>query len=329
MRILIMGGTRFVGRYLSQAAIEAGHDVTVFHRGKTGAELFAEATHLIGDRNRDLPLLQGADWDATIDVNAYIPRQVRALAEALDGHGGRQLYISTVSVYRTPVAPNFTEDAPLVELDDPTVEEVTDQTYGGLKVLCERAAIDAHGPDTTVIRPTYVIGPHDYTHRFTYWVNRLARGGQVLAPGHPSDPIQVIDARDMGTWGIDLLERKTAGIFHAVSPPPPFGFGHLLDAVATEVAPPGTTLTWVDSEFLGAAGETDSSVPLWPGGDPGADASAADPAAANASGLSPRPLRQTIREIRAAEQASPTPIPAGVGLSAQREADLLNRWARR
>ncbi|MCI0687455.1 MAG: NAD-dependent epimerase/dehydratase family protein [Sporichthyaceae bacterium] len=290
---------------------------------------FPEATHLVGDRNHDLSLLPGGEWDATIDVNAYIPRQVRSLAEALDGRGGRQLYISTVSVYRTPVAPGFAEDAPLVELDDPTVEEVTDQTYGGLKVLCERAAIDAHGPDTTVIRPTYVIGPHDYSYRFTYWVDRIARGGEVLAPGDPTDPIQVIDARDMATWGIGLLERKAAGIFHAVSPPPPFGFGHLLDAVATEVAPAGTTLTWVDSDFLHAAGETDSSMPMWPGGDPGSDASAADPAAANATGLSPRPLRQTIKELLAAERASPTSIPTGVGLSAEREADLLNRWARR
>ena len=328
MRILIIGGTRFVGRHIAQAASDAGHDLTLFHRGRSGTGLFPAATHVIGDRNGDLAGLRSADWDATIDVSAYRPRQVRNLAEALDGRGGRHQYISTVSVYQPPLPPNFAEDAPLVELTDPDVE-VTDDTYGGLKVLCERAAMDAYGADTTVIRPTYVIGPYDYTGRFTWWVNRLARGGEVLAPGAPTDPIQVIDARDMGTWALDLLERKASGTYHAVSPPPPFGFGDLLDAIAAEVAPAGTTLTWVDSEFLHAAGETYDSVPMWPGGDEFTDANAASPAAAYASGLSPRPLRQSIRELYEFEQESPTRIPDGVGLAPGREAELLAQWRAR
>ena len=147
-----------------------------------------------------------------MDVSAYRPRQVRNLAQALDGRGGRHQYISTVSAHQPLPPPNFT-DALLAELPDPDTEQVTDQIYGGLKVLCERAAMDAYGSDTTVIRPTYVIGPHDYTGRFTWWVNRLARGGEVLAPGDPADPIQVIDARDLGTWAVDLLERKVSGTF--------------------------------------------------------------------------------------------------------------------
>jgi 2'-hydroxyisoflavone reductase len=329
MRILIIGGTRFVGRHIAQAAADGGHDLTLFHRGKTGAGLFPDARHVIGDRNGDLAGLRAADWDATVDVSGYKPRQVRNLAEALDGRGGRHQYISTVSVYQPPLPPNYTEDAPLVELADPDIEQVTDQTYGGLKVLCERAAMDAYGPDTTVIRPTYVIGSYDYTGRFTWWVNRLARGGEVLAPGDPADPIQVIDARDMGTWAVDLLEHKTSGTFHAVSPPPPFGFGDLLEAVAAEVAPAGTSLTWVDSDFLHAAGETDGSLPMWPRGDEFTDANAASPAAAYASGLSPRPLRQSVRELHEFEQQSPTRIPDGVGLSPERETELLTRWRSR
>src|SRR5689334_10003967 len=137
MRILIMGGTAFVGRHIAQAAIDGGHEVTLFHRGRTNAELFPQATHLTGDRNGDLALLRDGSWDATIDVSAYIPRQVRSLAEALDGRGGHYLFISSASVYQTPVARGFSEDAPLAELADPDTEEITLETYGGLKVACE------------------------------------------------------------------------------------------------------------------------------------------------------------------------------------------------
>jgi 2'-hydroxyisoflavone reductase len=331
MRILIMGGTAFVGRHIAQAAVDAGHDVTLFHRGRTGADLFPAATHVLGDRNseRDLAALGGAEWDATVDVSAYLPRQVRALAGVLDGRGGHQLFISTTSVYRTPVAPGFGEDAPLIELAEPLPGKMTLETYGGLKVACERAATGLHGTGTTVIRPTYVIGPHDYTGRFTWWVNRVARGGEVLAPGDAGDPIQVIDARDMASWAVSLLENSVAGVFHAVSPPPPFGFGQLLETIAARVAPPGTTLTWVGKDYLLASGLDDAALPLWPGGDSESEINAASPAAAMAAGLAPRPLSQSIDEIREAELHSPVASPGGVGLSPEREAGLLAAWAER
>jgi len=328
MRILIIGGTAFVGRHIAQAAIDAGHDVTLFHRGRTGAGLFPQATHLTGDRDHDLRALAGGQWDATIDVCAYLPRQVRALAGLLDGRGGRQLFISTTSVYRTPVAPGFGESAPLAELADPAVEEINAQTYGGLKVLCERAVAEAHGADTTIIRPTYVIGPHDRSYRFTWWVERLARGGEVLAPGGPQDPIQVIDARDMAGWAIGLLERAVAGTFHAVSPAPPFGFGDMLETIAAQVALAGTRLTWVGTDYLLAAGENDASLPLWPGGDSESDINAANPAAALAAGLRPRPLGQSVTELHEHEMRVPTAVPAGTGVTRQREADLLEAWHR-
>ena len=145
MRILVMGGTRFVGRHLAAAALARGHAVTLFHRGRTGVELFPEATHLLGDRDGDLRALASGRWDATVDVSAYVPRQVHSLADTLADRGGRYVYISSLSVYATPQPPRFTEDAPLIELADPTVEEVTDETYGGLKVLCERAAVGRFG----------------------------------------------------------------------------------------------------------------------------------------------------------------------------------------
>ncbi len=357
MRILIIGGTKFVGRHITEAALGAGHDVTVFHRGSTGAGLFPQATHLTGDRNGDLAALSAGHWDATIDVNAYFPRQVRSLAAALGGRGGRYLLISSTSVYRTPVAPGFGEDAPLAELDDPATEEITDQTYGGLKVACERAAVELFGTGrtggnaasgnaasgnaasaasgnaasgtaagATVVRPTYVIGPYDYSYRLTWWVERIARGGTVLAPGGAADPIQVIDARDMASWIVSLVARSVPGIFHAVSPAPPFGFGDLLEAIAAEVAPPGTTLTWVDADFLTKQGETEEHLPLWPGGDSERDINTADPSAAYTAGLKPRPIRQSVAEIHEAEKVSPAPVPAGLGLTQEREAELLAAW---
>jgi 2'-hydroxyisoflavone reductase len=330
MRILIMGGTAFVGRHIAQVAIDGGHEVTLFHRGRTGAGLFPEATHVTGDRNESLAGLAEGSWDATIDVSGYLPRQVRSLAAALDGRGGHYLFISSASVYRTPVAPGFGEDAPLAELADPATEEITAETYGGLKVACERTAAELFGAaETTIIRPTYVIGPYDKTYRFTYWVERIAAGGEVLAPGDPADPIQVIDARDLATWTLKLAGGPGGGVYHAVSPAPPFGFGQLLEAIAARVAPPGTSLTWVDSSFLLESGLDDEALPLWPGADAEHDINAASPAAALAEGLAPRPLGDTVADIQASEQRAPTARPERIGLTPDREADLLKRWAAR
>lgn len=331
MRTLIIGGTAFVGRHITQAALAAGHDVTLFNRGRTGADLFPQATHLVGDRDSDLSALADGEWDATIDMCAYFPRQVSELATALGGRGGRRgrgghhVFISSTSAYRTPVAPGFTESAPLAELDDPATEEITDETYGGLKVACERTAMELYGPDaTTIVRPTYVIGPYDRSYRFTWWVERIAAGGTVLAPGNPADPIQVIDARNMATWIVALAARSVTGVFHAVSPEPPFGFGDLLIEISAAVAPPGTELSWVSSEFLLADGVGESDLPLWPGGDSESDINAADPAAAYATGLSPRPIRQSAADVHASVHTPP-----GTGLTREREAELLARWAAR
>jgi 2'-hydroxyisoflavone reductase len=326
VRILIMGGTRFVGRHLTAAALDRGHQVTLFHRGRSGPELFPQATHLLGDRDSDLRALQTGAWDATIDPSAYLPRQLHTLADRLAGRGGRYVYVSSTAVYATPTRPWFTEDAPLVELPDPTVEQVTGETYGGLKVLCERAAAERFGDGLLVIRPTYVVGPFDYTGRFTWWLRRIARGGEVLAPGPADAPIQLIDARDLASWVVSLLERRVAGTFHAVSPPPPFGFGDLLEEIVAAVGPPQTTLTWMERSFLLAAGQDDATLPMWPGADPDSNYEAADPGRAAAAGLAPRPLGQTIRETLEHELDQPTPTRPGVGLPAALERELLIRW---
>lgn len=323
MRILIIGGTAFVGRHITQAALDAGHEVTLFHRGQTGADLFAQATHLAGDRNQDLSALAGRRFDATIDVCAFFPRQVRSLAAALDGHGGRYVFISSMSVYSDAVPRYYDETAPLAEISDPDATEITVENYGGLKVACERASTELFGPDTTIVRPTYVIGPYDRSYRFGYWVDRLAAGGTVLAPGEPDDPIQVIDGRDQASWIVSLLERSVSGTFQTASPAPPFGFGQMLAAISAEVAPKGTELVWVDSEFLLAQGVDGNALPLWAEGDSaGLNMNTGSPAAAYAAGLTPRPLRQTVADIRAAGPVIARPGP----MTPDREAALLAQW---
>ncbi|MEV8630676.1 NAD-dependent epimerase/dehydratase family protein [Streptosporangium sp. NPDC051023] len=321
MRILIIGGTQFVGRHITSAAIAAGHEVSLLHRGRTGSDLFPDAEHLTADRNADLSLLNDRKWDVTIDVSAYLPAQVDSLADALSTQ--RYVLISSTAVYTTPSSPGFTEDSPLAEIDGPAPQTVTNETYGALKVLCERTAHARFGRGTLIVRPTYVIGPHDHTGRFTYWVNRISRGGEVLAPGDPSDPIQVIDGRDMASWIVSMLERpESAGTFHAVSPAPPFSFGDMLETIMAEVAPPGTTLTWVGQDFLLAEGEDGTSLPLWSEGDGWMAVNTADPAAARAAGLDPRPLRRSVREIRESEATFST----DVTITPEREAELLARW---
>ena len=322
MRMLAVGGTRFVGRHVVETALARGHEVTVLHRGRTGPDLFPTAEHLTADRDGDLAVLAGRDFDATVDFCAYRPGQVEHLADALGDRGGQHLFVSTVSVYAPPSGPGITESAQLYDPPGPEVTEVTDQTYGPLKVACEQAAERRYGPDLLVIRPTYVVGPHDYTWRFPYWVQRIAAGGRVVCPGDPAAPMQVIDGRDQAAFMVDLLETGKGGTFHTVSPAPPHGFGDLLDSVAAAVAPPGTTLEWLDNDVLVAAGVDDSALPLW---EPtGVDwwSGACDPSAAYAAGLSPRPLAQTVRDTLA-WIGTTAGRPADVGLSEERESELL------
>jgi 2'-hydroxyisoflavone reductase len=319
MRILIVGGTRFVGRHIAATALAAGHELTLLHRGRTGASLFPEAEHVLADRNSDLSQLTGKRWDATIDVSAYFPHQVDSLASALEGNGGHYVFISSVSAYAAPPAPGFAESSPLRMMTGPVpTSGITAENYGPLKVLCERAAIDHFGQSTLIVRPTYVIGPHDHSGRFTYWVHRLARGGEVLAPGLAESPIQLVDARDMATWIVDLVQAQRGGAFHAVAPWQTFA--DMLAAIASEVSPEGTRLSWRDPEFLLRHGVDGEALPLWAAGDEeDALLNTADPAAAIAAGLRNRPLAESIRDVLRLE-----PPPDHLGfLTRERESELL------
>lgn len=326
MRILLLGGTRFVGRHIAAAALERGHDVVMVHR--TPTELFPRAEHVLLDRDGDLAPLDGREFDATIDVSAYLPRQVQHVVRALGDQGGRYLLISTTGVYGPPAGPGFDETSPTVAAAAPDVDVVTGETYGPLKVACEQLAQEMLGDRATIVRPTYVIGPWDHTQRFTHWVRRISEGGEVLAPGDPADPLQMVDARDLAAFVVGLVERDVPGTFHAVGQEWPYSFGDMLADVVAAVAPSGTTLTWVDQQWLLDQGESDATIPLWGGGDPWILANAASPAAAVAEGLRNRSVRQSAVEVLDHLRAGPT-TGSDPGPSREREAELLATWTAR
>ncbi|MEU7871542.1 NAD-dependent epimerase/dehydratase family protein [Dactylosporangium sp. NPDC049140] len=305
MRMLIVGGTQFVGRHIVEAALANGHDVTLLHRGKTGGDLYPEARHIIADRNGDLSGLEHERWDATIDVSAYQPEQVGRLADVLST--GHYTFISTVSVYADP-PPGYTEDARLRE----------DDSYGGRKVACERVT-RTRFKDPLILRLPYVVGPYDHLVRFTWWVKRIAAGGEILAPGHPDEPIQLIDARDLARWTLTMTEMPSPGIFHPSGPAERLSFGELLTAMQQGT---DATLTWVDPEFLIERGVGHEDLPLWPALDEEAAVNQADPAKAINAGLTMRPLRETIEDLR-----NEPPQPGR--LSKEREAELLREWRQR
>jgi 2'-hydroxyisoflavone reductase len=299
------------------------------HRGQTQADTLSAAEHLTADRDQSLHMLTGREWDATVDTCAYVPRQVDSLAAALDAdgnhRGGRHCFISTVSVYAEPAPHHLTEDGPVIELDDPTTEDVTGETYGGLKVLCERA-VAQHYDEPLVIRPTYVVGPYDHTHRFTYWVMRMAEGGRVIAPDIPGYQIQVVDARDQARWICELLERGDHGTFHTVTPPPPFSFADMLDQIASAVAPAGTEIVPVDPGFLMDHDIDETAMPLWYPTRERDYGLSCDPARSVEHGFRWRPLAETVRETLDHERRTPTPNPDGAGWSREREAEVLAAW---
>lgn len=325
VRILVIGGTQFVGRHFVAESLARGHELTLLHRGRTNADLFPDAEHLLADRNADLGVLEGKTFDATVDVCAYVPRQVRDLESALGGRGGQHLYVSSVSAYISATEPGSDESAPLNPAPDPPTETVDGSTYGGLKAECERVASELYGDRLTVVRPSYVIGPYDYTGRFPWWVDRLARGGEVLAPGPQDAPFQAIDGRDLGAFMMRLLETGTTGAFHAASPTPPYSFGDLLTDVAEAVAPPGTELRWVDAQWLTEHGVDGSVLPLWDEGAREWDL-AVDPGKALSEGLEPRSLGESARDTLAWLQGGGPPR-KGSGLDAEREAALLAEWS--
>jgi 2'-hydroxyisoflavone reductase len=317
VKLLLLGGPRFLGRAVTDAALARGHELTYFNRGTTDPALYPEVERLVGDRTDGLGALDGRAWDAVIDTSGYVPRAVRASTEAL-ADSGRYCFVSSVSVYADFSAP-VDEDSPLAQLGDLPADEVTNDSYGALKALCEHEVVAGFGDRALVIRPGLIAGPHDPTGRFTYWPHRFARGGEVLAPAPPDRPTQSIDVRDLAEWMVSLCERDVGGVFNATQPG--VARSDLLET-CRDVVGTNAEITWVASEFLVEQGVGQwMELPLWLD-DPELEyADRVDVRRALEAGLTFRPLAETV--LGALEEATTTDA---AGLMPEREAVLLQEW---
>ena len=317
-RWLILGGTRFVGHHIAQAALDAGHTVTLFHRGHTPAQLEGPYRQIHGDRDGGLDRLHGSHWDVVVDVCGYVPRVVEQALEALECE--HYTFVSTVSVYpeRAVDGPPIREDDPLLAWRGSRSEAITELSYGPLKVECEQAVLRRH-PGATIIRPGYVVGPRDHTHRFSWWVHWLARGGRVLVPANAAAPIQVIDGRDLAAFTLRATEQRLAGAFNCVGPAEPATWGEVYGLISQRAAA-GPALTPVDEAWLEARGIDEGALPMWlPSVRLGESLIASGDKAA-AAGMQLRPLEDTVRDILAEGQRSDLPAER---LTPAREASLL------
>jgi len=330
MRILVFGGTIFAGRHIVEALLDRGHEPVLFHRGKSGAELFPGVERILGDREADLARLSERRFDAVVDPSGYVPHVVRASAELLAPRAGRYLFISSINAYAS--TENSVEGAPLARLPEGVSDAVYDEEYyGPLKALCEGAAREAFGAERTiVVRPGLIVGPYDPTDRYSYWPARMARGGEVLAPNSPADPVQFIDARDLAAWIVTLLESGAHGEFNAVSPRDAFTLGDVLEACRTAAAN-DARLTWVENAFLEAQGVGPwIELPLWipPSlGIPGFFD--IDVTRALDTGLRVRAPLETARDTLAWLRTRPADHVWAAGMTPEREAELLALSRRR
>ncbi|MCB9420918.1 MAG: epimerase [Ardenticatenaceae bacterium] len=325
MRLLIIGGTRFLGRALVDAALAAGHEVTLFNRGQSNPGLYPDLEHLQGNRDGGLDVLKGRQWDVVIDTCGYIPRVVRASAEMLATAVDHYVFISTISVYADFSIIGIDEQSPVGTLADESVEEITGDTYGPLKVLCEQAVDVAMGMRSLHVRSGLIVGPHDPTDRFTYWPVRVARGGEVLAPGNPDQAIQFIDVRDIAQWTIKAAEQRLTGPYNVVGPAERLNMHTLLETCQT-VSQSDARWTWCSDKFL-LENEVApfSELPLWVPAEM-AGMEMVNCAKAMAAGLRIRPLTTTIRDTLNWHATRPSDHSWRAGLTAEREAELLDAW---
>ncbi len=323
---LVIGGTRFVGRHLVAAALARGHQVTLFNRGNS-VDVFPNLELIRGDRDTDLSALAGRRWDAVIDTCGYVPRQVRASAELLSGAVGHYTFISSISVYRDQLVADQDEDAPLSELEE-EAEEVAAQSYGPLKVLCERTLEEIMPGRGLIPRPGLIVGPFDYADRFTYWPARLDRGGEVLAPGRPDSPVQWIDGRDLAVWTLATIEQGGTGSYNAVTPARRDTMAGLL-TVCREASGRDAHLVWVDDDFLQAqALQLFAELPFWLPGETG-NFMTFSSERAQAAGLAARSTLETVRATLTWHRGRDHPGDLPGRLSAEKEAGVLVRWRAR
>lgn len=312
-----------MGHHLAQACMERRHELTLFHRGQTSVGAYPGVREVIGDREDGLAALDGETFDAAIDTCAYVPRVAEAAAKELKGRVGHYTFVSTVSIYADFSLPGLHEDSKVVRLEDETTEEVTGETYGGLKVLCERVVNEHLGDRTFHLRPGIIIGPNDPTDRFTYWVERMARGGEVLAPTPEDRTMQGIDARDLATFTLERIEAGFVGARNAAGPSTTFA--GMLSACA-EAAGESASIRWADSGRLQALEvQAPKELPFWLPMAEYAGFGKLDSSRARSEGLQYRPLVETARDTLAWLRTRPGTHEWLAGLPADREHDLLQQ----
>jgi len=324
MNILIIGGTRFVGRHLVDSAIARGHQVTLFNRGKSNPDLFPNVETIIGDREHDIKKLSGLEWDAVIDTCGYVPRIVRESAVGLERSVGRYLFISSISAFASFTKIGINEFDPVGTMEDETVEEITGETYGPLKALCEKVVDEIYGERGLVVRPGLIVGPHDPTDRFTYWPVRIARGGDVLAPDRADAPTQIIDARDLADFTIKLIEDEASGIYNATGPDYVLTMGKLLET-CKQVSGSDANFNWASVEFIHENKVTPwGDLPAWiPDDEENKGFAHIDVSKAINAGLTFRPLEETVRDTLAWANTFPADHEWRAGLQSAREQELL------
>jgi 2'-hydroxyisoflavone reductase len=329
LKILVLGGTGFIGPYQVRYALDRGHTVTLFNRGRTNPGLFPEVEKLVGDRAGDLSALEGRSWDAVIDNSATDPTWVERSARLLAESAGTYLFVSTRSVYYDTSRVPMTVDAPLFSRENTPVEPGARLPYGLSKALAEAEARKYFPGRALIVRPSLIVGPGDLTDRFTYWPVRIERGGEILAPGDGTDPVQIIDARDCSEWMIRLLEQRVTGTFNALGPRTPRSFAELLHGIKA-VTTSEATFTWVDTDFLQ---EHDvqgyREMPVWMPARGGREGFGRfDISREVELGLTFRPLAVTARDTLDYYHAQPADRQERLraGITAEREAEVLKLW---
>jgi 2'-hydroxyisoflavone reductase len=326
MRVLILGGTGFIGPHFVEVLRAASHSLTLFNRGRRNPTPVRGVESLTGDRNGKVDALKGRDWDVVIDNSGYTPRQVQLTVDLLKDHVQHYIFISSISVYADLAKPGIDENYALAKLQDPNTEQVTGETYGGLKALCEQVVERAFGSRCAVIRPTYIVGPGDNSDRFTYWPVRVARGGEMLAPGRAGDPIQFIDVRDLAAFMRLCVEQRSAGRYNACNSPRAVTMGQLLDT-SKRLTGSNAQFVWADAQFLADQKLVDSGeIPIWapPAGEYAGAALVSSTRAVD-KGMRFRPLEVTVRDTLEwhAKRPAGEQQKLRAGLSHEREAQLL------
>jgi 2'-hydroxyisoflavone reductase len=328
MNILVIGGTMFVGRHIVQSALNRGHEVTLFNRGKTNSELFPDVEKLLGDRTTDLDTLRGRTWDAVVDTCGYVPRVVQKSVDALKSACNQYVYISSGSVYKDKSKKGISEKDEVLVPRDFDAEEMIDETYGELKAGCETVVRKAFAEKSLIIRPGLVVGPDDSTDRFTYWPVRVASGGKIIAPGQPDRQVQFIDVRDLADFTIISMEGKTDGVYNAIGPDYPLTMSQLL-AECKRVSASNAEFIWISDEELLSRGVGQwMDFPLWirEGGEESGFLYR-DNSKGIAAGLKFRPLSETVNDTLQWWQRERLGSDLRAGVSREREAELLEQHA--